>query len=95
MTAIAQEAALLVTAAGIVAAVLALVKTRQISLSLAVLLDFLTAAGLLRLVGPTSWQQLATVTLTITVRQLAGRGLRANQGARLRFTRVRRAITNS
>jgi uncharacterized protein YjeT (DUF2065 family) len=82
MTAIAQETALFVTAAGIVVAFLALAKTHQIALSLAVLLDFLTAAGLLRLVGPTTWQQLATVALTITVRQLASRGLRAAQAGR-------------
>jgi hypothetical protein len=79
MSAVAHDAALLVTAAGLVAAVMALAKSRQIPLSLAVLLDFFTAAGLLRLVGPLTWSRLATVALTITIRQLASRGLRAAQ----------------
>jgi preprotein translocase subunit Sec61beta len=86
MTTIAPEAALLVTTCGLVAAVLSLAKTRQIPLSLAVLLDFFTAAGLLRLVGPPTWPCLATVALTIIVRQLASRGLRAAQAGLLRFT---------
>jgi hypothetical protein len=79
MTTIVNDAALLVTAAGLLVGALALAKTRQIPLSLAVLLDFFTAAGLLRLVGPPTWSRLATVALTITVRQLASRGLRAAQ----------------
>jgi hypothetical protein len=92
MTTIAYEAALLVTAAGLVVAVLALVKTRQIPLSLAVLLDFFTAAGLLRLVGPPTWPRLAAVALTITVRQLASRGLRAAAAGQLRLTPLRHNI---
>jgi hypothetical protein len=79
MTTIIHDAALLVTAAGLVVGGLALAKTRQIPLSLAVLLDFFTAAGLLSLVGPPTWSRLATVAVTITVRQLASRGLRAAQ----------------
>ena len=79
MTTLAHDAALLVTAAGLVVAALALARTRQIPLSLALLLDFFTAAGLLRLVGPLTWSRLATVALTITIRQLASHGLRAAQ----------------
>jgi hypothetical protein len=79
MTTIIHDAALVVTALGLLVGALALAKTRQIPLSLAVLLDFFTAAGLLRLVGPPTWSRLATVALTITVRQLASRGLRAAQ----------------
>jgi hypothetical protein len=89
MTTIVHEAALVVTAAGLVVAVLALATTRQFSLSLAVLLDFFTAAGLLQLIGPPTWPRLATVALTITVRQLAGRGLRAAQPGQLRLTPLR------
>jgi hypothetical protein len=88
MTTITHEAALLVTAAGLVVAVLALATTRQFSLSLAVLLDFFTAAGLLQLFGPPTWPRLATVALTISVRQLAGRGLRAAQAGQLRLTQL-------
>jgi hypothetical protein len=83
MTTIIHDAALLVTAAGLLVGALALAKTRQIPLSLAVLLDFFTAAGLLRLVGPPTWSRLATVALTITVRQLASRGLRAAQAGQM------------
>jgi hypothetical protein len=86
MTTIAHETALLITAGGLVVAVLALATTRRFSLSLAVLLDFFTAAGLLQLIGPPTWPRLATVALTITVRQLAGHGLRATQAGQLRLT---------
>ena len=77
MTTITHDAALLITAGGLVVGAWALAKTRQIPLSLALLLDFLTAAGILRLAGLPSWSGLATVALTISIRQLAGRGLRA------------------
>jgi hypothetical protein len=89
MTTIIHDAALLVTAAGVVVGGLALAKTRQIPLSLAVLLDFFTAAGLLRLVGPPTWSRLATVALTITVRQLASRGLRAAQAGHVSLAPLR------
>jgi hypothetical protein len=71
-----HDVALLVTAAGLVAAALALARTRQIPWAIAILLDFFTAAGLLRLVGPPTWSSLATVALTISVRQVASLGLR-------------------
>jgi hypothetical protein len=94
MTTIIHDAALLVTAAGIVVGGLSLAKTRQIPLSLAVLLDFFTAAGLLRLVGPPTWSRLATVALTITIRQLASRGLRAAQSGHVSLTPLApRAVT--
>jgi hypothetical protein len=70
-------AALLTAAAGLVVANVALVMTRRISLSLAVLLDFFTAASLLRLVGPLTWALLGTAALTIVIRQFASRGLLA------------------
>jgi hypothetical protein len=76
-----EDAALVVTAAGLVVAALALARTRRIPLSLALLLDFFTAASLLRLVGPPTWSSLVTAALTITIRQLANHGLRASQGA--------------
>jgi hypothetical protein len=71
-----HDVALLVTAAGLVAAVLALARTRQIPWATTILLDFFTAAGLLRLVGSPTWSSLATVALTISVRQVASLGLR-------------------
>jgi hypothetical protein len=77
VTSIIHDAALLLTAAGLVVGAWVLAQTRQIPLSLTLLLDFLTAAGILRLVGLATWSGLATVALTITIRQLAGRGLSA------------------
>ena len=52
MITIVHDAALVVTAAGLVVAVVALARTRRIPLSLALLLDFFTAASLLRLSRP-------------------------------------------
>jgi hypothetical protein len=75
MITIVHDAALLTTAAGLVVAVVALARTRRIPLSLALLLDFFTAASLLRLAGPPTWSSLAAAALTITIRQLASRGL--------------------
>jgi hypothetical protein len=66
---------LLVTAAGLLVAALALVRTQQILLSLAPLLDFFIAAS--RPAGPPTWSSLATAALTIC--QRASRGLRAAQ----------------
>jgi len=79
MITVVHDAALLVTAAGLLVAALALARTRQILLSPALLLDFFTAASLLRLAGPPTWSSLATAALTITIRQRASRGLRAAQ----------------
>jgi hypothetical protein len=79
MTAVVHAVALFVTAAGLVAAAVALVRARQVLLPLAILLDFFTAASLLRLVGPPTWSGLGTAALTIVIRQLASRSLRAAQ----------------
>jgi hypothetical protein len=95
MTTIAHDAALWVTTAGLLVAALVLAKTRRIPLSLAVLLDFLTAAGLLGLVGPPACSRLATVALTITVRQVASRGVRAADGDHLRLLPMRLRIVPS
>jgi len=78
---VVHVAALLTAAAGLVVATVALVRTRRISLSLALLLDFFTAASLLRLVGPLTWPALGTAALTIVIRQLASRGLVAAEGS--------------
>jgi hypothetical protein len=80
MTAVVHAIALVVTAAGLVAAAVALVRARQLLLPLAILLDFFTAASLLRLAGPPTWPGLGTAALTIVIRQLASRSLRAASG---------------
>ena len=100
MITVVHVAALLTAAAGLVVATVALVRTRRISLSLALLLDFFTAASLLRLVGPLTWPELGTAALTIAIRQLASRSLRAAQSSgrrgidpgRLRASTIREAF---
>jgi hypothetical protein len=76
--------ALIVTAGGLVAAAAALARTRQVGQALAVLLDFLTAAALLHLAGPASWQKIGAAALTILIRQLATRALATARAARRR-----------
>jgi hypothetical protein len=68
--------ALLVTAAALVAGVVALVATRRPAAALPVFLDPLTAAGLLRLVGEPSWPALATAAAILVLRRLIGLCLR-------------------
>ena len=68
--------ALLVTAAALVAGLVALVATRRPAAALPVFLDLLVAAGLLRLVGQPGWQALATAAIVILLRRLIGSGLR-------------------
>jgi hypothetical protein len=81
---VSRDAALLVTAAGLVVAAVAVARTRQARLALALLLDFFTAAALLRLAAPPTWPALGAAALTIVIRQLASRGLAASRGARHR-----------
>ena len=69
--------ALLATAAALLAGLVALVATRRPAVALAVFLDLLVAAGLLRLVGQPSWPALATAATVILLRRLIGFGLRA------------------
>jgi hypothetical protein len=54
------------------------------SLALALLLDFFTAAALLRLSAPPSWRALGAAALTIAIRQLASNALTADRAARHR-----------
>ena len=84
ITTVAHDAALLVTAAGLVVAAVALARTRRVGLALALLLDFFTAAALIRLAAPPTWPVLGATALTIVVRQLASRALAAARGARRR-----------
>ncbi len=72
--------ALGVTAAGLVAAAVALRATRRPGFALKVLLDFLLAAGLLRLTGQPGWAALGTAAAVVAVRRLVGIGLRVGRG---------------
>lgn len=71
-----QTGALLCTAAALVCGALALLVTRKFAMALAVLLDLLLAAGLLRLALPPTPQRLLTAASLVVVRRLAGVGLR-------------------
>ena len=79
LASVAGPAALVVTAAGLVAAAVALAATRRPLVALGVLLDFLLAAGLLRLIGRPGWPVLATAAAIVALRRLIGFGLRAGR----------------
>ena len=74
-------AAVGITAAGLVAAAVTLLATRRPLQSVRVLLDFLLAAGLLRLTGSPDWATLGAAAAIIALRRLAGLGLRAGAPA--------------
>ena len=84
ITTVSRDAALIVTAAGLIVAAVALARTRRARLALALLLDFFTAAALLRLAAPPSWPALGAAALTIAIRQLASHALMTARGARHR-----------
>ena len=84
IAAVSRDAALIVTACGLIVAAVALARTRQAKLALALLLDFFTAAALLHLAAPPSWPGLGAAALTIVIRQLASHALAAARGARHR-----------
>lgn len=71
-----QWAALPCTVLGLLSAAAALAATRDARLSVKVLLEFLLAAGLLRLVGDPSPQAIASAAAVIAIRQLLAFGLR-------------------
>ncbi len=77
MRALLDQLALAVTAAGALSGAFVLARTRQVGLALGVLLDLLTAAGLLRLAGPPSVQRTAAAALVVLIRHLAVIGLTA------------------
>lgn len=75
--------ALLVTAAALVCGGLAYARTRQIGTALPILLDLLTAAGLLRLSDPdVTGRSLLTAATIIAVRKLALVGFHAADAGR-------------
>ena len=69
--------ALLVTAGGLAAALVAWSATHKWQVALQVLLEFLTAAGLLRLVVATGYRAIASAALIIVIRHIVSFGLRA------------------
>ncbi|HET7823215.1 MAG TPA: hypothetical protein VFL10_16965 [Ornithinibacter sp.] len=69
-------AADVVTAAAVAMGAAVLVRTRQLSAALPVLLDLLLAAGLLRLTGSQGWASLGGTAAIIAIRKLALAGVR-------------------
>ncbi|MCP9963204.1 DUF1622 domain-containing protein [Streptomyces somaliensis] len=76
-----QAAAVLVTGAGLVSAVVAHRLTGDARRALAVLLDFLTAAGLMRLTGEPSWDGVLTAAAVVALRRVIGSGLELPRAA--------------
>ena len=73
--------ALGIIGAGLVVAAAVLAATRRPLFALKVLLDFLLAAGLLRLTGDPGWATVLTAAAIVAVRRLLGVGLRAGAPA--------------
>ena len=63
-------AALTLSAAGVVAGLVAVVTMRRFGLALAAALELWTAAGLLRLTADATWKPLATAAAIIVIRKL-------------------------
>ena len=70
-----------VGALALVAGAVVLGATRRPAPALAVLLDLLLAAGLLRLAAEPTWTSLATAAAVVGLRRLVGAGLRAGERA--------------
>ncbi|MFJ8192531.1 hypothetical protein ACIQ8D_22645 [Streptomyces sp. NPDC096094] len=68
-------AAVLITAGGLLSAVAVYRMVRDVGSALAVLLDFLVAAGLVRLAGDLSWDGIALAAAVVAVRRLISAGL--------------------
>ncbi len=69
--------ALGISGLALAAGAVALAATRRPALALAVFLDLLLAAGLLRLAAEPTWTSLGTAAAVVALRRLIGAGLRA------------------
>ena len=72
----------LLVVAGLVLAGFALLTTRRLATALPILLDFLLAAGLVRLGATASWQAIASAAAIVLIRKLASLGIAAARRAR-------------
>ncbi|MFH9656899.1 hypothetical protein ACH4NF_01045 [Streptomyces sp. NPDC017248] len=84
-----ESAAVLTAGLGLVAAATAWRLAGALRQGLAVLLDFLTAAGLLRLAGTPSWDTIALAATVITLRKLLSASLTPSAPPRTRPARTR------
>ncbi|WP_051751927.1 hypothetical protein [Streptosporangium amethystogenes] len=75
MADLAQAVVPLIVVMGLAAALVVLLFGGGPGGALAVLLDFLLAAGLLRLSQAQTWTAIATAALTVVIRKLAATGL--------------------
>ncbi|MCZ2837074.1 hypothetical protein [Modestobacter sp. VKM Ac-2985] len=79
MSPLLADAALLVAVLGLLAGLITLVRLRDVLLAFGVLLDFLIAAGLIRLAGELTFPGLLGVALVIAVRKLVMHALGADR----------------
>ncbi|MFJ4871376.1 DUF1622 domain-containing protein [Streptomyces sp. NPDC088757] len=70
-----HTASVLLTACGLLGAAAAYRLSRTFRSALAVLLDFLTAAGLIQLAGDPSWNSILQAAAVIALRKLLSTGL--------------------
>ncbi|MFF5637057.1 hypothetical protein [Streptomyces sp. NPDC012825] len=70
-----HAASVLITACGLLCAAAAYRISRAFRSALAVLLDFLTAAGLVGLAGDPSWDSILQAAAVVVLRRLLGTGL--------------------
>lgn len=83
MTGLARAAALLCTLLGLGCAAVVLARTRSLAQALPVLLEFLLAAGLLRLTHDATWRALVTAAALVALRKIVVTyGLRAGAASR-------------
>jgi hypothetical protein len=75
MSDLLQDAALVCSGLGLLSAVAVLARAHDVRLALAVLLDFLLAAGLLRLSVDATPRALLTAAIIITLRKVVSFGL--------------------
>lgn len=79
--AVLEGLAALVTVLGLGAAAVAAVVTRAVRPTLAVLLDFLLAAGLLRLGGDPAWHVVGTAAAVVVLRKVVVADVREGAAA--------------
>ncbi|MEZ3183218.1 DUF1622 domain-containing protein [Streptomyces pimonensis] len=72
-----EPAAVLITAGGVVSAVAAYRMAGSVGSAVAVLVDFLVAAGLIRLAADLSWDGIWVTAAVIALRKLISAGLAA------------------
>jgi hypothetical protein len=83
------DAALLVAAAALLVGTAALLRTRRLAPALALTLDLLTAAGLLRLAATQTWAAIGGAALVVLLRRLLAVGLHRGSAVAWRWPHTR------